>query len=617
MPQAPTVMVAESSDERRRTLGLALTQGGFEVVQAINADEAYRFITGLLPTLVIIHENLDGEGAGQVHARLVEAGERVPPFLVLCDTLAASADDLQSESIYHISSEILDPYRFLQQVRLLLLARDLGGEPSDRLDLLYGDLSKVSIGDLLRVLARYKISGQVRLSIGPGAGVWVSEGEILDAYWAKTKGRKAFNRIAGLRGGSFALSLEEPDVEPVINVDLATLVTDAVDERFQLEEMFRNLPPLSSKLELHMGESFFNTEFAPAEREVLALVQEGHSLEEVIDGVAIADIEVLRFVERMRSEEILTFRQPEHRIHVVTDSICDLQPDVARRNGITVVPLSVVFGQRVFKDGVDLQPDKFYGMLASSSDHPATNPPSKGDFLETYRRLAPTGDVLSIHVSGKQSLTVTNAEQAVAEGAAELAELRAQQGDLEGEPIIRVVDSKVNSGGLGMLAIFATRMVRKGLTLDEIVSRLESVRERLHFLFVVDTLRYLQKGGRIGKAQALLGALLGIKPILGMLQGEVVPVDKVRGGRKVHPRLVELFKERVDPSRPVFASVAHAVAPRWLAKLRDLLSAELEIVELHQGEIGPVVGTHVGPGCVGCILFQPDDEEIELFGPES
>jgi len=204
-------------------LGLALTEGGFEVVNAINSEEALRFSAGILPTLVIIHENLDGEGAASVHAGLVERAGRVPPFLILCEILSTSAEELQSEGIYHISSEILDPYRFLQQVRLLLLARELGGEPGDRLDQVYGDLSRISIGDLLRVLKRFKISGYVRLSIGSGAGIWVQEGAVINAHWATIGGRKAFNRIAGLRGGSFSLVLEEPDVEQAINVDLATL----------------------------------------------------------------------------------------------------------------------------------------------------------------------------------------------------------------------------------------------------------------------------------------------------------------------------------------------------------------------------------------------------------
>jgi DegV family protein with EDD domain len=167
-----------------------------------------------------------------------------------------------------------------------------------------------------------------------------------------------------------------------------------------------------------------------------------------------------------------------------------------------------------------------------------------------------------------------------------------------------------------MLVIFANRMIERGLGLDEIVGRLEDIRERLQFLFLVDTLEFLRKGGRIGQAQALIGTILGIKPILGQRDGEVVPVDKVRGGRRAQPRLIEILTERVDRSRPVFVALAHASAPKWGERLKSLLLETFDIAEMHEGSIGPVVGAHAGPGTVGCIVFQPTDEELELLRSE-
>jgi DegV family protein with EDD domain len=153
------------------------------------------------------------------------------------------------------------------------------------------------------------------------------------------------------------------------------------------------------------------------------------------------------------------------------------------------------------------------------------------------------------------------------------------------------------------------------LGIDEIVSRLEDMRERLHFVFLVDTLEFLRKGGRIGQARALIGTLLGIKPILGQVDGEVVAGDKVRGGRRAQPRLMEILCERVDTGRPVFAAVAHWAAPDWGGRLKELLTDTFDIAEMLEGEIGPVVGAHAGPGTVGCIVFQPSDEELELLLP--
>ncbi len=184
-------------------------------------------------------------------------------------------------------------------------------------------------------------------------------------------------------------------------------------------------------------------------------------------------------------------------------------------------------------------------------------------------------------------------------------------------PVVRVVDTRVNSVGLGMLVRFANRMARKGLGVDEIGDRLESISGRFRFLFLVDTLEYLKKGGRVGGARAFIGTLLGIKPILAMEGGEVQAVDKARGGRRAQPKLIELLKEQISTDAPVFGVVAHASAPKWGARLTELVSNTFTIEELFEGEIGPIVGAHAGPGTVGCVLFAPDAEELELLRSDS
>jgi DegV family protein with EDD domain len=184
------------------------------------------------------------------------------------------------------------------------------------------------------------------------------------------------------------------------------------------------------------------------------------------------------------------------------------------------------------------------------------------------------------------------------------------------EPVtIKVVDSGSVSLGLGMLALFAARLARRGIDPDGIAERLEAMRPRMHILFAVNTLEYLARGGRIGKARALVGNLLGIKPILGVTDGEVVSIDRVRGGRAAQPRLIELFRQRVDPGRPVVVSIAHAKAPVWADRLRALLEQSFGVAELFMAEMGPVVGTHAGPGTVGAALFQPTEEELPLVAP--
>ena len=147
------------------------------------------------------------------------------------------------------------------------------------------------------------------------------------------------------------------------------------------------------------------------------------------------------------------------------------------------------------------------------------------------------------------------------------------------------------------------------------VRHLGKMRRRMHTLFVVDTLDFLVRGGRIGKARAIVGKLLGIKPILGVVDGEVAPVDKVRGGRAAHPRIIKLFGDRVNRKRPIIACVAHAQAPVWADRLRALLEKEFNVSEMIETDIGPVVGTHAGPGCVGAVVFQPERGEEDLVAP--
>jgi DegV family protein with EDD domain len=151
----------------------------------------------------------------------------------------------------------------------------------------------------------------------------------------------------------------------------------------------------------------------------------------------------------------------------------------------------------------------------------------------------------------------------------------------------------------------------------EVARRLREIRPRVGILFVVDTLEYLRRGGRIGAARAGMGKLLGIKPILGVAGGEVVPVDRARGGRAAHPRILELVAERVEPKRPLVVGVAHARAPVWADRLRKLVEERFEVADLVVAEMGPTVGAHAGPGTVGLAWVQLSDEELELVRPPS
>jgi fatty acid-binding protein DegV len=338
---------------------------------------------------------------------------------------------------------------------------------------------------------------------------------------------------------------------------------------------------------------------------------------------------VLAVVESLAGRGVLSLAEPEGRCYVVTDSSADLPVEVARAHGIYVVPLSVTFGKQRFLDGVDLRPKRFYDMLTEGADHPFTAPPDAADFERQYRELLGRRDVVSVHLSGKLSQTVVHDREgagaakgsaaaggvAIDEAAAGAAAGAGGGGAGDGRHELRIVDSGLVSLALGTLAVFAARLAARGRSAAEVEARLDDLKERMDVLFVVDTLEFLRRGGRIGAARAWIGKLLDIKPILGVAGGEVVPVDRARGGRAAHPRILELMAERTDASRPLLAGIAHARAPVWADRLRKLVEERFEVAELTVAEMGPTVGAHAGPGTVGVAWLQPTDEELKLVAP--
>lgn len=275
------------------------------------------------------------------------------------------------------------------------------------------------------------------------------------------------------------------------------------------------------------------------------------------------------------------------RIRIVTDSTSDLPPELAAQHGITVVPLEVFFGPDSFRDGIELGGDAFYEKLASSPHHPRTSQPSPADFAKVYEELTRDGSaVISVHISEKLSGTL---------GSARLAQQMLQDKE------IHIFDSQSASLGLGLQVLAAADGVQAGLDAPAILQRLEQMAAATRVYFAVDTLEYLQRNGRIGKAQAMLGSLLSIKPLLQIEDGGVAPLDKVRGQARVMPRLLELVREAVAPGTPARFGLLHAQVPERAAALQAQLEADYPGSEFVTSSIGAVVGTHAGPGTFGIV----------------
>lgn len=270
-------------------------------------------------------------------------------------------------------------------------------------------------------------------------------------------------------------------------------------------------------------------------------------------------------------------------LHLVTDSTSDLLADGARALGASVVPLTVRFGEEQFRDGVDIDADTFYRRLSTSSVNPTTSQPSPEQFAQVYRELLRNdGDqVVSVHIAGKLSGTLQSAS------------LAAQEFDAGR---VHVVDSLSVSAGIQLLLRQAARDRDDGADAATVVQNLERTRERLIVYVLLDTLTYLQRGGRIGRAQAFLGGVLNVKPLLQIHLGEVEPVARVRSRQQGMAKMVELVRG-LGPLQSV--AMMHTTVPEAADEMRSKLVGVLPEMEISLGQLGPVVGTYGGPGAIG------------------
>ncbi len=610
----PTILVVDTNDSRRKELARGLAEFGYEVVSADNEADGVRFATGLVPGVVVAEPTLAGLASGSFLAQFEAQGADKPLLVLLGGAPAAEEEEGGDEgeaagSALHLEVEGLTGLGTLRKLHTVLVGKELGLEADARFESLQGTFQKRPLFELLPELQRTVVSGRLLMEEGEIA---LQDGEVIAARAGRVRGIKAFLRLGRTAGGAFRLLLGPAGAEREIRQDLVSLIAAAIEDQHRYSEAVAKLPDLASRARVEMGPAFFSTQFSPAQQALLGTLQRPTKVWALLDTVASPDGELLEMLERLQAMGFVVFEEPEYNVRILTDSTADLPADIAQRHGIFVIPLSVIFGDEIFRDGIDITPSLFYKMLESRKDvHPRTSPPTKGSFLADYRSLLRRYDVVSVHITEGQSQTAAHAREAKEELRDLFSEVRADGTT----PVLEVVNSKQVSTGLGLMALFAARMAQRGLPARAIRERLEGMRDRFHLLFVVDTLEYLVRGGRIGRARGLVGSLLGIKPILGLVDGVVAPVDKVRGGRAAHPKVIELLKQRVDPEKPVVAGIGHAAAPIWSGRLRELLFQHFKISEFLLNEIGPVVGTHVGPGCVGVVMFQPTEEEAPLIEP--
>jgi len=278
------------------------------------------------------------------------------------------------------------------------------------------------------------------------------------------------------------------------------------------------------------------------------------------------------------------------KIAIVTDSTADLPLSYYEKHNVEMVPLIVRFGEEAYKDWIDLGPKKFYKRMRGTDVLPKTSQPSVAEFTEVYEKVAAGAErILSIHLSSELSGTVQAAEMA-----SEMVDVP-----------VKVIDAKMASLGTGLIVNAAVKAKEAGLPAEEVIEAAERATEKIKIVFMVGTLKYLHLGGRIGKAQALVGSMLSIKPILTLEEGIVVPYKKVKGTKKAYAEMKQFFLDNLTGQGDLHIGFAHADCPDGLQKLKEAIEGETaRATSVMESEIGCVIGTYVGPDSFAVVFYE-------------
>jgi len=276
-------------------------------------------------------------------------------------------------------------------------------------------------------------------------------------------------------------------------------------------------------------------------------------------------------------------------IKIVTDSTANLCPEFIEEHAVKIIPLNIHWGEETSKDGVDITPLEFYARLEKSDEIPKTSQPSMQEFLNAYKEIAPTcqgiiAPVISSGISG----TFASASSAQAEFS---------------DVPLEVVDTRQTAAGLALVVIACAQAIQAGKSLDEVKAVAEDVSSRVKFYFMVDTLEYLHKGGRIGGGRRFLGSALNIKPILFLdEQGKIGALEQVRTKKKAVARLVELAVQE-SGGNPAHIGIIHADALEDAQDFKNQLAQAVHCKFLDIYDLSPVIGVHVGPGTLGMAIY--------------
>ncbi|MGI6112975.1 MAG: DegV family protein [Mahellales bacterium] len=282
------------------------------------------------------------------------------------------------------------------------------------------------------------------------------------------------------------------------------------------------------------------------------------------------------------------------KIKIITDSVSDLPKDLVEKYDIKIIPLKVTFGDKTYRDWYDLTQEQFLKMLGQSKEMPKTTQITPEEFIEEYEREIQQGNtIISIHISSKCSGTYQSA-------------LLAKEEILSKYPgaKIHIIDSKLLSLSYGIMAVEAARMAEANVPIEEILERLHYMTQKMGCIFVVDTLEYLKKGGRLSPTKAAIGSLFKIKPVINMKDGELYVFDKIRGSKRVIPKLLQYLNDLAgEDLKNQTIGICHNVSDEKLADYVSKIEERFNPKEIITSHYGSVVATHGGPGIISALFM--------------
>lgn len=282
----------------------------------------------------------------------------------------------------------------------------------------------------------------------------------------------------------------------------------------------------------------------------------------------------------------------KEKVAVVVDSTAFIPPDLVEKYDLHVIPLILNWEGKEYRDNIDIKPDEFYTRLKTAKEMPTTSQPSAGEFHDLFTKLAESYDsILAIVISNDLSGTLASAKAAR---------------DMMPDFPIELVDSRNTAMALGFMVLAAARAIENGADHKEAAALARSLVDKVHLIFVLDTLEFLHRGGRIGGAQRFIGSMLAIKPLLHVLDGKVESLASVRTKRKAIKHMLDVFEEEVKGKSNVHTVVLNTLARGEAEEFAEEVKRRINPVEFFITDLSPVIGTHVGPGAVGVIYYAED-----------